>query len=230
MGRRRVLVTAGATVSPIDKVRQISNIFKGTTGFEIAKEFITSKKINCLLITSDPARAQFWQITQNNNFIDNALDISGFRTFEELREIMEQKIRSGRYDTIIHSAAVSDYQVSRVLVPEVMGLRPVDNSAKISSSYSKLYLELEPTVKIIDQIRRPWGFRGKLVKFKLQVGVSDEELIATARESMHASQADFIVANCLEWYRQRAYIIGVDGTVASVYRSDLAKELYRRLI
>lgn len=225
MGLRRVLVTAGATVSPIDKVRQISNIFKGTTGSEIAKEFtspIHEKSVSCLLLTSD---TQAWEI-----FCDNLrVNVFNFRTFDELQLAMEHRIRNIPFDIIIHSAAVSDYRVSRVLVPEVIGLRPVDNSAKISSSYSKLYLELEPTVKIIDQIRRPWGFRGKLVKFKLQVGVSDKELIATARESMHASQADFIVANCLEWYRQRAYIIGVDGTVASVYRSDLAKELFRRL-
>lgn len=224
----RVLVTAGATVSPIDKVRQISNIFKGKTGLEIAREFTAGNKagIFCSLVTSDPTSAEAQRMIQNNS----RLHIIGFKTFEELREIMEQEIRNGQYNVVIHSAAVSDYQVSRVLVPEVVGLRPVDNSAKISSAYSKLYLELEPTIKIIDQIRHPWGFRGKLVKFKLQVGVSDEELITTARKSMHASQADFIVANCLEWYRQKAYIIGTDGSVDSVPRSHLAKELYRRLI
>lgn len=226
MGLGRVLVTAGATVSPIDKVRQISNIFKGKTGLEIARKFTAGKLgISCLLVTSDPDNAHVWRTGQNYLH----LNIVPFRTFEELQQIMEEEIRSGRYDIVIHSAAVSDYQVSRVLVPEVMGLRPIDTSAKISSAYSKLYLELEPTVKIIDQIRRPWGFRGKLVKFKLQAGVSDEELIATARESMHASQANFIVANCLEWYRQKAYIIGADGSVDSVRRSHLAKELFRRL-
>ena len=33
-----------------------------------------------------------------------------------------------------------------------------------------------PTEKIVDKIKGDWGFKGQLVKFKLQVGISDDEL------------------------------------------------------
>ena len=39
----RVLVTAGSTNVMVDKVRSISNIFKGRTGAEIAKYFAEHK-------------------------------------------------------------------------------------------------------------------------------------------------------------------------------------------
>ncbi|MBI2064924.1 MAG: bifunctional phosphopantothenoylcysteine decarboxylase/phosphopantothenate synthase [Candidatus Yanofskybacteria bacterium] len=212
---KSVLVSAGSTASPIDQVREISNIFRGRTGAAIAEYFI-SKSVDCTLVTS--ARA--------TDYFKRRLRIVIFRTFDELKDIMEREIRNGCYDTIIHSAAVSDYGVSRVLDQD---FNPVDSSAKVSSSHPRLYLELEPTVKIVDQIRETWKFNGKLVKFKLQVGISDIELVDIAIKSMAASKADFIVANCLEWCRERAYIIGADGSLANVSRNDLPLELFRRL-
>jgi len=47
---RKVLITAGSTVAPIDQVREISNIFRGRTGAMIA-EFLASKGVECTLIT-----------------------------------------------------------------------------------------------------------------------------------------------------------------------------------
>ena len=82
--------------------------------------------------------------------------------------------------------------VGRVLWPEQR------TDGKIGSSHDRLILELVPTEKLVDLIRNPWGFTGTLVKFKLQVGLTDDELLAIARKSMADSHADFIVANCLE--------------------------------
>ena len=50
---KRVLITAGATTVPIDKVRAITNIFKGRTGTEIA-EFFSKKGCQVILLTSNP--------------------------------------------------------------------------------------------------------------------------------------------------------------------------------
>lgn len=216
----RILITAGATEIPIDRVRSISNIFKGRTGLDIAR-YLDSVGIEITLLTSGHQ-----ELKPDLSFRFRSIS---FRTFDELAWLMEQEIRSGGYDAVIHSAAVSDYAVSRILVLRGGTLTPVKPKRKISSSYDHLYLELMPTIKLIDQIREPCGFRGKLVKFKLQVGISDKRLIAIARESMFASEADFVVANCLEWYRERAYIIGADGSCENVRRSDLAAALQRRL-
>lgn len=59
---------------------------------------------------------------------------------------------------------------------------------------------------------------GKLVKFKLQV----------AAKSRIASEAALIVANCLEWARERAYILGADRC-ETVARANLPEALYSRV-
>ena len=56
----KVLVTAGATMSPIDKVRAITNIFKGRTGTAIAKYFAKSRRHDVTLITSSPGLLLSW--------------------------------------------------------------------------------------------------------------------------------------------------------------------------
>lgn len=212
-----VLVTAGATQVPIDRVRSISNIFRGRTGLAIANYFswpdAPHKSSRVTLITSDPetAKEASRDITQ----------IEAYKTFDELEKLMRDHIVHGGYDIVIHSAAVSDYKVSRVLDAE---MKPLDTAQKISSQHRKMYLELTPTIKLVDQIREPWGFTGKLVKFKLQVGIGDQELIEIANKSRAASKADLIVANCLEWARHRAYILGED-ICKGVSRADLAKTL-----
>jgi hypothetical protein len=43
---------------------------------------------------------------------------------------------------------------------------------------------------------------------------------------MRQSDADFIVANCLEWYSRRAMIISKDGSIADVNRDTLNSTLY----
>jgi phosphopantothenate-cysteine ligase/phosphopantothenoylcysteine decarboxylase/phosphopantothenate--cysteine ligase len=216
----KILVTAGATQTPIDKVRAITNIFKGKTGTLIAKR-LSELGHEITLVTSNLELSE--QIPW-----DYAVVFLKYKTFDELAEIMEQEIRSGSYDAVIHSAAVSDYRVTRVLIPGATSLIPIENAAKISGSHPLMYLEMVPTYKIVDKIREDWGFKGFLVKFKLQVGISDEELLAIARESRETSDADLIVANCLEWSKDYAYIVGKDGIPEKVSRGDIADGIAKR--
>jgi len=233
----KILVTAGATQTPIDQVRAITNIFKGKTGTHIALELALQGNPKPLyevtLLTSNPDRVYN---TQAN------LRVLPYHTFDDLAELMELEITTGGYDVIIHSAAVSDYKVSEVLAPiqrqveETYGVEhqhlivtPLDASTKIPGSYDRMYLELTPTFKIVDKIRSEWGFKGTLVKFKLQVGISDEELLTIARKSRATSDADLIVANCLEWSKDYAYVIGRDGAAEKVTRDGIAYAILRRL-
>ncbi|MDO8583589.1 MAG: NRDE family protein [bacterium] len=224
-----VLVTAGSTLVPIDQVRGITNIFRGKTGGAIACE-ASARANGVTLLTS--AAAPDWPD------FDDLESVGGFghsrgpeqryvryKTYDELATSMEREIRSEKYDVVIHSAAVSDYRVDRVTV----GGSTVASDGKIGSSHDRLTLELVPTEKLVDKIRKPWGFKGILVKFKLEVGKSDEELLAIAKKSMQTSDADFMVANCLEWAKEYAYIVSRDGDVVRVTRAKLADELLRRI-
>ncbi|MEK7511575.1 MAG: phosphopantothenoylcysteine decarboxylase [Patescibacteria group bacterium] len=232
----RILITAGATQVPIDQVRAISNIFKGKTGTEIAYYLYWKSNHRITLVTSNPELAEeycdeYVELTQNiGSLFDRPIPlIIPYKTFDELARIMEKEIRTGDYDVVIHSAAVSDYRVAGVYLSDDGKMEEVDCTKKISSKHAEIFLKLVPTYKIIDKIRREWGFKGTLVKFKLQVGVSDEELIEIAKRSCVDSDADFIVANCLEWAKKRAYIIDRKGKVEKISRKKLSEALLKRL-
>ncbi|MDP3771130.1 MAG: phosphopantothenoylcysteine decarboxylase [bacterium] len=221
----RVLVTAGATEVPIDRVRAITNIFKGKTGTEIAHTFLRHTNGEITLLTSNPALAEdldeseWWWMSQQ-------FRIMPYRTFDELAALTESEIRTGGYDVVIHSAAVSDYRVTGVHTRGQDGrLVPLDASGKVGSSHEQLFLELARTPKIIEQIRGVWGFTGKLVQFKLEVGITDEELIARARAALERSGGDLVVANCLEWAKDAAILVSRDGLVERVDRAKLSDAL-----
>jgi len=207
----KILITAGSTMVMIDKVRSISNIFKGKTGTAIAKEFASSG-------------AEVTLITSNPDLAGEDMKVIAYKTYDELYKVMEKEITTNSYDVIIHSAAVSDYQVEGAYMTNKKKLTKIDNSKKISSSFDDLYLRLIPTKKIVDLIREPWGFEGYLIKFKLQVGISDRELIEIAEKSRITSGADMIIANCLEWANSRAYII-MEQCNFSISRASLAETI-----
>ena len=218
----KILITGGHTQIPIDQVRVISNIFKGNTAVKIVNflELMNRSRNpekNEITVLGNPE--MFNLIVTTKNFIP-------YKSYDELYSLMKQEVTTGNYDVIIHSAAVSDYYVSGVVTEP--GGKYLDSSKKVSSSHDTLYLELKKTRKIVDDIRSLWGFEGCLVKFKLQVGITDEELLEIAQRSRAESKADIIVANCLEWSKERAFIVTAT-TEYSVDRKDLPSALYSEI-
>jgi phosphopantothenate-cysteine ligase/phosphopantothenoylcysteine decarboxylase/phosphopantothenate--cysteine ligase len=234
----KILVTAGATMVMIDQVRAITNIFKGQTGTEIAYHLAHEDGHDVTLVASDQGVVDRvekpWrdEDSWNGPYCFTAPKyptVIYYQTFGELASIMEREIRTGNYDVVIHSAAVSDYKVDYIETATPFGEGSVKRENKISSGYDNLILRLVPTFKIVDKIRSEWGFTGKLVKFKLQVGISEAELVRIAMKSREDSNADFIVANCLEWANQYALVVGRDNIVERVTRQALLEAIERRL-
>ena len=77
--------------------------------------------------------------------------------------------------------------------------------------------------KLIDQMRPEWGFRGILVKFKLEVGVGEGQLLEIAERSRRHSAADLMVANTLEGAASWAFLGPVGGEYQRVDRRELAQ-------
>ncbi|HET6573809.1 MAG TPA: phosphopantothenoylcysteine decarboxylase [Fimbriiglobus sp.] len=213
-----VLVTAGNTQTPIDRVRCVTNIFTGRTGARVAVEahrrghavtFLTSHPEVIDGPAPDPAR---WRVTQ-------------YRTYDDLDRLMGELIPSGGFDAVIHAAAVSDYAVAGVYAGPAPGAAPVDAAGKIKSHHDELWLRLVPTAKLVDKVRGEWGFRGVLVKFKLEVGVTESELLAVAERSRLQSAADAMVANAFETRHQWAYLGVRGGPYERLTRSELAPRL-----
>jgi phosphopantothenoylcysteine synthetase/decarboxylase len=204
---RKILITAGPTWVPIDSVRVITNIFKGTLGLIIAEEAVKrGAKVTLLLgpaSPSVPSKTCMFKVVR-------------FKFFDDLYKLMKQEISSHEYDAVVHSAAVADYM-------------PIEcYDGKIKSGKTDLVIKLKPTTKIVDQVKK-WDSEVFLVKFKVESNVDKKELVRRAYESMLASNADLIVANDLkdiDEKRHKALIIDLNrSVVSSGTKEEIAKNL-----
>ena len=102
-----LLVTAGNTQVFIDKVRCLTNVFTGRTGAAIALEaFRRGHRVT--LLTSHPETSV--ELKGNLNLEDERWQQLTYKTIEDLRLLMDQHLRHNNVDSVIHSAAVSDYR------------------------------------------------------------------------------------------------------------------------
>ena len=112
-----ILVTAGNTLVPIDRVRCITNIFTGRTGTAIALHCRDQGHEVCLL-TSHPDLVS--RMRETGTPAADRWTVRSFRTFQDLGRQMEAAIVGGGLDVVIHCAAVSDYQAGGVYAPAPM--------------------------------------------------------------------------------------------------------------
>jgi phosphopantothenate---cysteine ligase (CTP) len=226
-----ILVTAGNTQTPIDRVRCITNIFSGWTGAHIAIAALR-REHTVTLLTSQPDLVHSTLPT---------FTVRSYRTFDDLATSMATLLADGRFDVLIHSAAVSDYHLMGTYAPATgthfdpmtgswTNGKLIDVSAgKVKSHHPELWLRLEPTTKLADIVRTTWGFRGVFVKFKLEVGITEEELRRIAERSRAQSDADLIVANTLEGKDAVAWIGDRASGWEQVSRAELAQRLIERI-
>ena len=232
-----VLVTAGNTLVPIDRVRCLTNVFSGRTGAGIALE-AHRRGHNVTLLTSHP---EVIPELGAGARLATRWHLFPYRTFDELDALMREKIAGQDLDAVIHSAAVSDYLAAGIYAP-AQGTRFFEKSGrwqadggtaalvdrragKVKSDDPELWLRLVRAPKLIDLVRSAWNFRGLLVKFKLEVGVGDEQLLDVAERSRRHSGADLRVANTLEGSGHYAYIGPLGGRYQRVGRRELPARL-----
>lgn len=207
---KKVLVTAGPTWVPIDKVRVITNIFGGTLGAIIAKKFAEAGARVTLLM--GPGRVTLPPGSEN-------LKIIPFIYFDALLRLVSSELKDGGYSVMIHSAAVADYA-------------PVlSENGKIKSGKQELAIKLKPTIKIVDLVKEI-SPKICLVKFKLEVGVTKEKLIEIAHTSMLESDADLMIANEFSetGRNHRAYVIDPERKIRECRgKETIADEIVRQV-
>lgn len=225
----RFLVTAGNTREKIDDVRDWGNIFTGETGVAIAKALSPLGEVE--LLTSNAAHVTACVGS-------GSIHARGFKSHEDLRRELDVSMCRNTFAGVFMTAAVADYKpvrtfqiVERQRIITEPGLenwlvRDVQRG-KVRSTFDHIAVLGERTEKLVDLFRTEWRHRGLLVKFKLEVGISDDELLNVARKSRLDSGADYLVANTLEMVRgdtPGAFILG-DGLVEWVARTDLPQHL-----
>ncbi len=162
----RVLVMAGATREWIDEVRFISNPSSGFMGIDLAVEAW--------------ARGAHVDLVYGHveHPLPHVVSLHSVETTEEMAE--KVRILSSRgYDIVVAAAAPADFRPAKRV------------EGKIRSGV-KITLELEPTPKVIEELRAKPGV---LVAFAAEAAGSLEELEASAREKMDKYGASIVVAN-----------------------------------
>ena len=94
---KRVIITSGPTIEPIDPVRYISNRSSGRSGFYLAEEAVKRGIAEIIFITGPSC------------FLPKGVTIIPVETALEMRAQLQRY--SNDADVIIMSAAVSDYRV-----------------------------------------------------------------------------------------------------------------------
>jgi len=170
---KKILITAGPTWIKIDDVRVITTIFRGNTGIFLAKNF-KKKDSQVTLLVNSP----YLHKTELKG-----IKIIPFKYFEDFKEKITRELKHNCYDTIIHSAAVSDYKLGKAF------------KGKIASGKKSLILKLTPAEKIIKTIRR-FQKNATLIQFKLEI--KRKGLIRKAFKSLKENKSDFVIANAFE--------------------------------
>jgi len=162
---KRILITGGPTLEPIDPIRVLTNRSSGRTGIELAKE----------------AYKQGAEVTLIHSKELNLIGIKEVKveTAREMIDACVNELRNG-YDVLISSAAISDFTLDSLEV-------------KIPSG-EDFYLHLVPTGKLIEEVRNEFP-ELVIVGFKAETNVSEDELIRRAREKMEKYNLAMVVAN-----------------------------------
>lgn len=164
---KKVLVTAGPTVEPIDPVRYITNHSSGKMGYAIANA--AARRGADVTLVSGPVRVKA-DATVNVVNIISAADM-----FNAVKERMDEQ------DIIIKAAAVADYT-------------PVDTADhKLKKSDDDMSIRLKRTEDILKYIGEHKGNGQIVCGFSMET----ENLIENSKTKLAKKNADMIVANNL---------------------------------
>jgi len=161
-----VLVTAGATVEPIDSVRYITNRSTGKMGYALARA--ARRRDASVTIVSGPT-------TLTPPY---GVKFCGIKTAEEMREAVFEN--RADCDVIIKAAAVSDYRPRRSF------------QHKIKKGEDDISLELIKTPDILAQLGKA---KKKAPCILVGFAAETENLLENAREKLKEKNLDMIVAN-----------------------------------
>jgi phosphopantothenoylcysteine decarboxylase/phosphopantothenate--cysteine ligase len=167
----RVLITAGPTVEHMDPIRVITNRSSGKMGVALAEEAL-SRGADVTLVYGPGTAAP--PVTAR---------VVSVETTDQMYEAVVSELKSKKYDLAIAAAAAADWKVKNPFAYKI-STRKLD----------LLSLELEPTRKIIDQIKKisPKVF---LVGFRAEYKLPKKELIESAHKKLVEANADLIVIN-----------------------------------
>jgi phosphopantothenoylcysteine decarboxylase/phosphopantothenate--cysteine ligase len=167
----KVVIIAGSTEEPIDRVRLLSNRSTGGLGIALAEEAFARGAEVVMLLGRHEVRPPDY------------VEVKPFTSVESLMRATEDLPRDPV--AVLTPAAIADYRLKAPI------------RGKVSSGMNKLELFLQPTPKVLP-ILRAHAPKATLVSFKLEVGLDDDSLEKVALSRLGKGVEDIVVANDLE--------------------------------
>lgn len=206
----KILITSGGTTEPIDDVRVITNKSSGRTAATLADSLIESGLEVTYVHSLNAIKTQ-----------NPCVEVS-FETFNDLKEVLTQKLKQTQYDYVIHAAAVSDYSIN-------------PHNGKINSEQNELTLTLKKNPKLINEIKITSPMT-KLFGFKLTSNANEIEITQKVSSLFEKAHCDYVIQN--DWndiknknYNYRFYtdrqnfknINGIQSLCAFIFQ-EIAKD------
>jgi len=169
----KLLITAGGTREPIDRVRAITNTSTGTTGVALAVA-LTALGHSVELLRSAHSVAP-----------NSPPSSQTFTTTADLEALLRERLGRGDIDAVLMAAAVADFRPAEPLL------------GKIDSEAEELTLRLVRVPKLLPQLRAMSPCPLRVIGFKLTVGASDAERLDAVDAQFHNARVDAVVHNDL---------------------------------
>ncbi len=165
---KKILITVGPTIEPVDPIRIITNKSSGLMGISIAKAALARGADVTIVYGPGTVKPPLCKVINVN-------------TTKEMYEAVKKETKATRYDIFIGAAAAADFCCE-------------GEERKISSTRESLVVKLKRTPKIVDYVRSS-DKDIFLVGFKAEYDVSNEELIERSYDRLKTVDMDMIVAN-----------------------------------
>ena len=208
---KKIIVTAGGTIEPIDSARVLTNRSTGKMGVAVAVECYR-RGADVLLIRSESSITTHLPMKQIT-----------FQTAKDLEKIIKHEVLN--YDTIIHSAAVSDFTTGKI-EDKLDSVKPIS-------------LKLIPTKKIINEIKK-WNPKIKLIGFKAVHGIDKDKIKTVVGKKFKDTDADYLIVNDISRNDvgfgtddNEVYIFSKKGLVKKLRKTtkkEIAKEILNKTI
>ena len=195
----KILITSGGTKIPVDRVRSITNMSRGTFGSRIADAFfdeglkafhIGNEHGNPIeKITFFMAKGSKRPTLQslNDEMHEDGykpIEYAEYSTFDEYKSGIEALLKKETYDIIVVAAAVSDYGITNYY------------NGKYRSREDDMCIKLVKLPKVLP-IMRKLALNATICGFKLLVDSTEDELLDAMKRQISESDVDLVIGNDL---------------------------------
>ncbi len=219
MIRKKIIISTGATISPIDPVRYLTNSSSGITGFHLAKSAL-ARGFEVVVIAGKNACSELNLLSKHPLY-----KLQRIVTVRDMHQAIVSEIKNA--DAYFSAAAISDWEFDFA-------------SEKIKKDQENESLKINPAIDILKTIIETKYPKLKIIGFAAETNLNDEILI----KKFNSKPVDILVGTKVDnglatkslelgfSVEQAMYRFVEKGMVSfehSLSKAELAEVLFQRL-